>query len=100
MFNQNTGQGFDPAEEPEQDYYGAIPEDAFFYEESAYKYGYQLGMQEAEDGIASETTLENFVYPVDADQQMIKLFCDAYKDAVKKYNSNMLDYDELNNEWN
>lgn len=91
---------FDNEEDSEPDYYAEIPEDAFYYEESAYKYGFELGQREAEDDIASEFTLENFPYPVDADQSMVEVFKDAYRDAVNKYNDEFAEYRDEEDEWN
>lgn len=87
-------------EEAEPDYYGGIPEEAFYYEESAYKYGFQLGQQDAEEGIESEATLENFPYPADANPQFKEIFKDAYYEAIEKYNSDFSEYEEDQDEWN
>jgi len=87
-------------ENSEPDYYGDIPEEAFYYEDSAYKYGFQLGQREAEDGIASELTLDNFPYPEDADQHMVEIFREAYMDAVEKYSDEFAEYKDEEDEWN
>ena len=99
MFDDEND-AFENGEDSEPDYYADIPEEAFYYEESAYKYGFQLGQKDAEEGIASSAALENFPYPTDADTNVKEIFKDAYMDAVKKFNSDFSEYEDELDEWN
>ena len=81
----------------EDDFYGDIPEEAFYYEDSARKYGLSLGYREATDGIDSISNLDNIKYPKDADEDIIEIFKDAYFEGVEKYNN---EFDNEEDEWN
>lgn len=87
----------DDDDDYEEDFYGDIPEEAFYYEESARRYGLNLGYREAADGIDSESNLDNIKYPKDADEDIIEVFKDAYFEGVEKYNN---EEDEEEDEWN
>ena len=82
----------------EEDFYADIPDEAFYYEESAHKYGLKLGYKEASEGIDSESTVENFNYPKDADPEAVEIFKEAYFEGVDKFNSEFDDEEE--DEWN
>lgn len=83
--------------EAEENFYADIPEEAFYYEESARAYGLKLGYKEAAEGLDSESTLENFNYPSDADPDAVELFKEAYFEGVEKFNS---EFDADEDEWN
>ncbi|MGI5173798.1 hypothetical protein H0R92_09380 [Treponema sp. OMZ 840] len=89
---------FDEEQEFEDDFYSDIPEEAFYYEESAHKYGFRLGYKEASEGIDSESTVENFEYPDDADPEAVEIFKEAYFEGVEKFNNEFDDEDE-EDEW-
>lgn len=88
---------FDEENENEDDFYSDIPDEAFYYEESARRYGLKLGYKEASEGIDSESTVENFMYPEDADSEIIEIFKDAYFEGVEKFNT---EFDHDDDEWN
>ena len=91
---------FDDDEESfEEDFYADIPDEAFYYEESAHKYGFKLGYREASEGIDSESTVENFNYPDDADPDVVEVFKEAYFEGVEKFN-NEFDEEDEEDEWN
>ncbi len=86
----------DDDDDYEEDFYADIPDEAFYYEESARRYGLALGFKEASEGIDSESTLDNFRYPEDADDEIIDIFKEAYFEGVDNYNSQDDDDDD---EW-
>ena len=88
---------YDDDDDYEDDFYGDIPEEAFYYEDSARKYGINLGYREAADGIDSISNLDNIKYPKDADEDIIEIFKDAYFEGVEKYNN---EFDDEEDEWN
>ena len=53
MFDDDDYDG----DEAEENFYADIPDEAFYYEESAHKYGFRLGYKEASEGIDSESTV-------------------------------------------
>jgi len=48
MFDDDFDEGEDSFEE---DFYADIPDEAFYYEESAHKYGFKLGYKEDFEGV-------------------------------------------------
>ena len=88
---------FDEGDDFEEDFYADIPDEAFYYEESAHKYGFKLGYKEASEGIDSESTVENFNYPKDADPEAVEIFKAAYFEGVDKFNNEFDDDEE--DEW-
>lgn len=94
MFENN----YDDDDDKEDDFYADIPAEAFYYEESARRYGLKLGYKEAAEGISSESTVENFKYPDDADFEIVELFKDAYFEGIEKFNSEVDGDDD--DEWN
>lgn len=85
-------------DELEENFYADIPEEAFYYEESARRYGLKLGYKEASEGIDSASTVENFNYPDDADSESVEIFKDSYFEGVEKFNNEFGGDDE--DEWN
>ena len=87
-------------DEAEENFYADIPDEAFYYEESAHKYGFRLGYKEASEGIDSESTVENFDYPEDADPEAVEIFKEAYFEGVDRFNSSADSGDDEEDEWN
>lgn len=83
-------------EDDVEDYYDDIPDEAFYYEESAHRYGFEFGYKEAEAGIADESSVENFPYPEDADPVAVEIFKESYLEGIARFNAELDGEDE---EW-
>lgn len=86
----------DDENELEDDALSHIPEEAFYYEESAHKYGVKLGYSDAEQGLDDPSTVEDFDYPEDADPEAVEIFKEAYLEGIEKYNNQ---FDDEEEEW-